>query len=530
MKVAGFNSGHDCAYAVLDNGIPIIHAELERYIRIKEPPGDSIQFLFDTYPEAEEIVHFAHWSETNPNWAIRNKYPESFKKALQTTSKNGGSFYEPGHHLCHAANALFSSNYKDALVITIDGGGRDIIDDQSLIGTFTAWKGDDLDFELLAYLQEHEINIGTMWSQCTSQIFGLSSGYPKGNQCGSVMAMACMGDASKYYDEFYNHRFKHPSMRPFNFGKFKEIAEASEQGAFDVAAALQRATETVVKEILDPLVENSDSDNICLSGGVVLNSVMTGKLAKDWYPDKNIYVCPVPYDAGLAIGAAQYVWHTMLRNERIQWEDNCTPYLGVTHSEESIVATLNSRTADVFWHRADVDAIVDKLDQGFIVSVFSQGSESGRRALGNRSILADPRNPDMKDIINEKVKHRQWYRPFAPSIIREEVKNWFTTDQSSPYMSFVLDFTEEAAEKVPAVAHFDNSARLQTVTEKDNAWYYNFLKKWQEKSGVPIILNTSFNDREPIVENPDHAVNCFLKTDIDFLFFCDYNILVKKNK
>jgi carbamoyltransferase len=163
-----------------------------------------------------------------------------------------------------------------------------------------------------------------------------------------------------------------------------------------------------------------------------------------------------------------------------------------------------------------------------IVSVYGGGSESGRRALGNRSILADPRNPNMKDIVNEKVKHRQWFRPFAPSIMREEVSNWFTRDVNSPYMGFVLQFKKEKQDLVPAVVHFDGSARLQTVTKNDNEWYYNFLSEWNEKSGVPIILNTSFNDREPIVERPQHAINCFLKTNIDHLYFFDYGILVSK--
>jgi carbamoyltransferase len=162
------------------------------------------------------------------------------------------------------------------------------------------------------------------------------------------------------------------------------------------------------------------------------------------------------------------------------------------------------------------------------VSVFGKGSESGRRALGNRSILADPRSPDMKNMINEKVKHRQWYRPFAPSILREEVKNWFKDDVSSPYMSFVVKFKDEVLEKIPAVLHFDNTARLQTVTKDDNPWYHNFLQLWNEKTGVPILLNTSFNDREPICETPSHAIDCFLRTNIDFLFFRDYQLLVSK--
>ena len=136
----------------------------------------------------------------------------------------------------------------------------------------------------------------------------------------------------------------------------------------------------------------------------------------------------------------------------------------------------------------------------------------------------------MKDLINEKVKHRQWYRPFAPSILREEVSEWFERDDDSPYMNVVMNFKEEKKSKVPAVVHRDGTARIQTVTEKDNKWYYTFLKKWKDKSGVPIVLNTSFNDREPICETPQHAINCFLGTNIDFLYFYDYNILLNKTE
>jgi carbamoyltransferase len=142
--------------------------------------------------------------------------------------------------------------------------------------------------------------------------------------------------------------------------------------------------------------------------------------------------------------------------------------------------------------------------------------------------LADPRSLEMKDIINEKVKHRQWFRPFAPSILRDEVKNWFVHDAGSPYMSIALKFKDGMSEKVPAVVHNDDTARFQSVREDDNKWYYNFIKKFQGKTGIPIVLNTSFNDREPIVETPEHAINCFLRTDIDYLYFREYGILVKK--
>lgn len=183
---------------------------------------------------------------------------------------------------------------------------------------------------------------------------------------------------------------------------------------------------------------------------------------------------------------------------------------------------------EVVYRECSDNEVLDMLEDQKIISVFGGGSESGRRALGNRSILADPRSPKMKDLINEKVKHRQWFRPFAPSIIREEVKNWFVRDIDSPYMSFCIKFKDEVKEKVPAVLHRDGTARLQTVTENDNPWYYNFIKSWGDRTGVPILLNTSFNDREPIVETPEHAINCFLRTNIDCLYFFDTNMLVQK--
>lgn len=178
----------------------------------------------------------------------------------------------------------------------------------------------------------------------------------------------------------------------------------------------------------------------------------------------------------------------------------------------------------------DVDDqyVLDLLSNQKVVSVYGGPSESGRRALGNRSILADPRSLEMKDTINSKVKHRQAFRPFAPSIMREHVAEWFEKDIDSPYMGFAIKVREEMRSKVPAVVHVDGTARLQTVTEKDNLWYYHFLRQWKEISGVPILLNTSFNDREPIVETPQDAVACFEKTDIDFLYFFDYGLGVGK--
>ena len=268
---------------------------------------------------------------------------------------------------------------------------------------------------------------------------------------------------------------------------------------------------------------------LCLSGGVVLNSVMVGKIY-EWFPHiQGIYIPPVPYDAGLSIGAAQYVWHHILDKPRIVWDKNKTPYLGRCYTKNEIVDALIERKDELKYRYSDDDEIVSLLISGDnVISIFNKQSESGRRALGNRSIIADPRSNNMKDVLNKKVKYRQWFRPFAPSILKENVSDWFVRDVSSPYMTKVIKFKPNVVDKVPAVAHYDSTARLQTVTKKDNPWYYGLIEKFFKKTGVPIILNTSFNDREPIVETPKHAVNCFLKTNIDYLYFPEYKIFVEK--
>lgn len=528
MKIAGLCSGHDCSFAVLEDGVPVIHAELERYLRVKEPIGDSLEFLFDTYPEFNDIKHFTHCVDTW-NGGIRNRYPSTFKNMQNILNKNSGKFYEPGHHESHAANAFFSSNFDDALIVTIDGGGRDYDKNGNvIITTFTIWKGEGNKIKPIMMIPIEKLNLGVMWQLCTTNIFGLSGGHPKGNQAGSVMAMAVMGDPSEHYNYFkmYGGNIQHTN---FDFQRFRELANKSEEQRFNIAASLQKVTENIVRSIILKYAKKYPSKNLCLSGGVVLNSVMSGKMF-DWFEDiyDDIYMCPVPYDAGLAIGAAQWVWHQKLDNPRISWDKNATPYLGELYNKNDVTSTIEKFDDRVISYQADDQSVIEKLADQKIVSVFTGGSESGRRALGNRSILADPRSPNMKDIINEKVKHRQWYRPFAPAILRERVTDWFVRDIESPYMGFVIKFKNDVIDKVPAVVHHDGSGRLQTVRETDNKWFYNFLKKWENLTEVPILLNTSFNDREPIVETPEDAIKCFLKTDIDYLYFCDYNIVLEK--
>lgn len=542
MKIAGIWSGHDCSYSILEDGKPVVHDEYERFIREKEPAGDSLKFLMENYKDFENITHLATCYPVSKML----HYDESYQKALDIIKKNGGKIHVVGHHQAHAANAFFSSNLDDALILTVDGGG---VESNNMTTACTVWEGRGNKIENLAIFPMRTINFGGIWTRATRYVFGLQSGWPYGHQAGSVMAMAAMGDPERFHEDFLkmltvdNQMASHKPanqpkgprvegkdpQHPYLF-KWTQIAERSEQDKFDLAAGLQSATEVLFRQLLHSLFSKIDLKNLCISGGVSLNSVMMGKI-KEWFPQiENIYIPPTPHDGGLTIGASQYVWHQTLDNDRIVWSDNFTPYLGKTYNEEDISLAISSVQEKVDIKDCNDDDVVDLLDNGNIVAVFGGGSESGRRALGNRSILADPRDPNMKDTINEKVKHRQWYRPFAPSILAEDADDWFENNQNSPYMGFVLKFKDAVKEKVPAVVHFDGSARLQTVSKNDNEWYHGIISKWKEKSGVPILLNTSFNDREPICETPTHAIECYLRTNIDYLYFYNIGKLISKKK
>ena len=529
--IAGFWSGHDCSYCILKNGQPILHEEYERFIREKEPRGDSLKLLFNNVPESAEISHFS------------TCYPIKVAQQYLSFDRAAPFLHVIGHHQAHAANAFFSSPFDESLIFTIDGGG---IETQSgLSSSFTVWSGKDNKIHELDVVPSEKINVGAVWTRCTRYIFNLQSGWPTGHQAGTVMAMAALGDPEKYKKDFYKMLTKDlakacykPHDQPAGANKndnpvhpyldpWVKIAQKDEQEKFDLAAGLQSATEVFLQETLQKYIDKYKYKNLCLSGGVVLNSVFVGKIKKMFPNIENVYVTATPHDGGLAIGSAQYVWYQILDNKRDIDENHVTPYLGRKYSKEQVLNCLQAND-DITYTDCNDDKIVDLLNEQKIISIFHGGSESGRRALGNRSILADPRSTDMKDKVNLKVKHRQWFRPFAPSVLRQYVSDWFEDDVDSPYMSFVSTIKQECCEKIPAVVHFDRTARLQTVTEKDNKWYYNLLSKWHDKSGTPILLNTSFNDKEPICETPEHALNCFLGTEIDFLYFADHNILVSK--
>lgn len=546
MKIVSLYNAHDGGYAILENGEIVEHTEFERYTRLKESGGDSLALYLKnhTLDEADHFVSVC--PDTN---LVKTAYGEC--NTHDTIPKNKVSFYS--HHLCHAAHAYFSSPYDDAIVISIDNAGMEVEGRGISCGIYFA---QGMDIKKVWDIPSEQFSLGDLWGRLTRWVFKLSSGYPRGHQAGSVMAMAALGDPQKYYKDLRsmieeNHKaavtappgakrgvYVPPEEEVFHpfLNKYREIAE-DEQEKFNLAASLQKVTEELLFDIVQRAItmarnQGFASMNICFSGGVSLNSVSMGKIWQHLHPQGwNMYIPPVPYDGGLNIGAAQYHYHSILRYPKFYHGKNtASPYLGEVWNIDEIYKVLKEYDNKVsIVKNVELDQVAQLLADGNIISVYNGRSESGRRALGNRSILANPAIPDMKEIINDRVKHRQWYRPFAPSILEEYGNEWFEAFFPSPYMSFVFLLQKDKLGKAKAIEHFDGTARVQSVSREQNEWYYDLISKFNEKTGIPLVLNTSFNDREPIVETPYHAMECFMGTDIDYLYFAETKDLVSKN-
>ena len=553
IRIVGLYNWHDGGYCVLEDGKVSEHIEFERYNRKKASGGDSLEYLSSVYLKSRglSINDIDHWVSPCPSTNLEKGGTDSYDTHTKLP-KSKINFYS--HHLCHAAHGYFSSDYQDAIVITVDSAG---LDDDGRGYSITVYECKDSEMKRTIACPEELFSLGNLWTKLTRFVFKLSAGYPRGCQAGSVMAMAALGNSEKFYEEilrmvrtdFQHIRVSPPGMvrgralrddeeeafHPY-LNKFRKIAEEDDQDKFDLAASLQRVTEEVLFDILDQAVSISSkngfmSKNLCLVGGVNLNSVATGKISKNLsrWGFENVYIPPVPYDGGLNIGACQYHWHSVLGMPR--HNQFVSPYLGEEYQEADVTAALKKKDNEVVVKKnVTLKNCAQLLSNGSIVSIFQGRSESGRRALGNRSILANPMIEGMKDLINQKVKHRQWYRPFAPSVLEDHGEEWFEGFFPSPYMSFVFDVKSEKKGIAKAIEHFDGTARLQSVSKDQNTDYYNLIHEFYELSGVPIVLNTSFNDREPICETPLHAIDCFLRTDIDYLYFPEYKIMLEKKQ
>jgi carbamoyltransferase len=296
------------------------------------------------------------------------------------------------------------------------------------------------------------------------------------------------------------------------------------QRHMDIAAGLQEALEETVLHMLTALQKQTGERNLCMAGGVALNSTMNGKIARSGLFDA-VSIHPAAHDAGTCVGAALYGYHNILNEER-QYPKHKHRYWGPGFSGDDVRAACQAFDEKVLHGHPDnlYDLVAAALAEGKVVGWYQDRMEWGPRALGNRSILADPRRDDMKDIVNHAVKLREGFRPFAPAALAEHAHEWFdmTGLAESPYMLFVVPVQEDKRSQIPAVTHVDGSARVQTVTATENPKFHKLISAFYKITGVPVLLNTSFNVKgEPIVNSPEDAIRCFLGTQIDMLVLHD---------
>lgn len=520
---------HDANYCFLKNGLVELHNEVERFSRIKHD-GSFKEGFKDRLNESLEAggIFSNEWDHISLAYS-----PEDVASTYLDLLKLKGNpqIHYIGHHTSHASSAFYNSNFNDALIFSIDGGGCEveIKDDYFLWTAFSncIFYGEGNLIHSLCNFPSL-FSVGVTWHQVLSEIFGMGSVYsPSGDESGTVMAMSTFGDPYKYLEEF--RPLLQNGLKGFRMDYLKEEINKDPENKFHIAASLQRFTEDYIMNFVVMNLDRSKTKNVCFSGGVSLNCVALGKVAKALiHRGYNVFCDQAPNDSGLSLGAAKYLWYHILGNPR-RIEPHSS-YLGRTYTELEINESINNRNDLEVTKNVNLSDVVELLMGSKIISLFNGGSESGKRALGNRSIVADPRFAFMKDFVNEKVKHRKSYRPFAPSILREYVSEWFEMDIDSPYMSFAIPVKEDKLHLVPAILHQDNTARLQTVTQKNNGYYYDLISLFYEKTGVPMLLNTSFNNQEPIVETPKNAIDCFINTNIDYLYFVQEQLLVSKKK
>lgn len=447
--------------------------------------------------------------------------------------KSGPKVYFIPHHLSHAPGSFFVSPFKEAALLGIDGSGE----------WATSWLGYGSENNIECFNQSFfPHSLGSFYETVT-QFCGFRTSYDEGK----TMGLAPMGDSTVFKDEvekiitidnkggihfdlsyfnFQNMNWKRFSPKFIEiFGEPRRADEDFKKHHMDVAAAFQEVLEDKVLEICDILHEKTKAEYLVVSGGVSLNSVMNGRIIRE-SKFKDIYVMPAAGDNGTAIGAAFYLYNGIFNKPRIF--EHLNPYVGTSYTNEEIEKVLKRSKLDYKYHEDICEKTASLLEQGKILGWFQGSMEIGPRALGSRSILANPAFPDMKDKINAEVKFREAYRPFAPSVIEEAKNDFFDIEVEDPFMLKVCNVLKDKQKIIPAITHVDGSARLQTVKKELHPRYYDTIRKLGLKTGVPVVLNTSFNIQgEPIVESPHDAIRCFYSNGLDALVIGNY-VLTKK--
>jgi len=467
-----------------------------------------------------EIIHFLKKRE-----ALRAWLNKTF-----TTDKKPNIHFVP-HHISHAIGSFFVSPYESAALLSVDGAGE----------WATTFKGVGRANTFQCLGQDYfPFSLGNVYATAT-EFCGFRRHYDEGK----TMGLAPLGNPDtfgkkvaqmfwinedmsvgvdlSYFDySYYAHRGGKKLCE--TFGQPRQMTKAArfEQQHLDVAAAFQKQLEECMLKIARQLHERTREDYLVISGGVTLNSVANGRLVRE-SGFKDLYVMPAAGDNGTAIGAAYYVYNSILGQPRVYVHDN--PFIGTEYVNSAIQKILEECKLE---HQYVPDGkleivTADLLQRGHIIGWFQGRMEIGPRALGNRSILANPTLPGMKDKINAQVKHREAFRPFAPSCPIEDTPRFFEQNVADPFMLKVCRVLQDKQAVIPAVTHLDGTARLQTVHQETNPRFHQLLKEFEKLSGVPILLNTSFNVMgEPIVESPVDAIRCFFTTGLDYLVLGNY--------
>ncbi len=428
-----------------------------------------------------------------------------------------------GHHDSHAA-AFFMSPFEEAAVLIMDGYG-----DDASTSVYTG-KGNQLERRWNTSIVN---SLGIVYTLITKYL-----GFAGFSDEGKVMGLAAFGtdtyverfrDVIRLTDDgryvvnmdYFNHD-TFGMIRPFKrkffdvFGPERNPNDPLTDREHDIAFALQTVVEETILHLARGIRRTSSSKNLCLSGGVALNCVANARILEETDFD-NVWIPPCSSDTGVPLGSGLWHYHQTLGHKR-EFEITHAFY-GTEYSDAEMARALDD--AGLSYQRLDeaelIDRVADDLVEEKIVAWFQGRFEIGPRALGNRSILSDPRNIDMKDKLNARVKHREAFRPFAPVVLEERVSEFFEIDRPDPFMTLAPRVRPEKADLIPAAVHVDGTGRIQTIDRASNPRYYGVIEKFGERTGIPVLLNTSFNRQEPIVARPSEAVSCFLRTDMDVL-------------
>ena len=412
-------------------------------------------------PELESRFEFKDWVPSNL-W--------DYKK-----DKN---IYYIDHHQSHAAYAYLTSGFAESDILAIDGRG---------------YKYNTVFFDKNGTSHDLNLSIGELWDYFSKELsFGTLGASKVMGLVGYAKPSKILMDLWILLDEYWCES-EEDKKGHYIWRKFWYIIQ--QENPRHVAYTLQKATE---ERILDAVRYLKTSDNLCVTGGVAYNGYVNELLTEEW---KNVFVPPAPGDEGQALGTYMHADYTLNNNVHIP-----DVYAG---KEYDFIGD----------EKVDIKEVAQAIADGKIIGWFQGKSESGHRALGNRSILADPRNPSIKSIINHTIKQREDFRPFAPSVLEEHYQDYFDTKSPSPYMSRIV---KVKSDKIPGVTHIDNTARIQTVNREQNEKFYDLINEFYKITGVPMLLNTSFNCQEPIVETPEEAINTFNRTEMDILVINDY--------